>query len=210
MKQQNGFTLVEILLSLLLISFLSFAGWSVWNAHQDKNIPQTKVVIAQKAKSTTKQTDPTTGWTLYHSTAGKFSIKYPSTWSTALNPDLCDSSTFLLGPTPDTVGKCGSDNSGQVIFYSFSVESGALGLDPQYYTNIKTTPVRVDGVSGERQSGTFSSNGVGIGPANGSKNTVYIFKTNGLIYKAFYAQEPGFPDVQHQFDLIVTKTLRFN
>lgn len=208
-SKKGGFALVELLLAIIAVSLVVFVGFYIV---QNKNNTSDKVAKAKVASSAAKKAaaDPTAGWKEFHSIDGKFRLKYPSSWATAPNQELCDSSTFLLGGNADSVGRCASDGTGQMMIFSFATESGELGLDPTYYTDIVTKEVTVDGVKGERQSGTYSYDGYGIGPATGSKDVVYIFKTNGLIYKAYYSQAPNYPDVLSDFDLLVTKTLKFN
>jgi hypothetical protein len=210
-NKQNGFTLVEGLLVVIALTLVSFAGWYVWNTNQnEKKAESNNSSSSTEAPKAESEADPTSGWKEYTNVEGKFSLKYPSNWVTASNPELCSEGIFLLGPTAETVGKCGSDSMGQMLFNSFMVESGPMGLTEEYYDGIESKEVTVNGVKGERQSGVYSYEGDGIGPAKGTKSVVYIFKSNGLIYKATYEQQPGFPDVEKDFDLIVTKTLRFN
>jgi hypothetical protein len=150
-----------------------------------------------------------TGWYVINANKNTDDTLNKSGWVTDSHPDHCEDKTFLLGPTADTAGSCGSDNISQMSFYSFTVESGPQGLSEQYYDNITTDSVIVGGVKGERQSGTYNYSGFGLGPEKGTKTIEYTFKTNGIIYKATYEQQPNFPDVQKEFDLIVTKTLKF-
>ncbi len=208
-KNYQGFTLVEVLLIIIVLTLISFAGWYVWHTNKNDN----KTTINHSTAKDTKQSsesDPTADWKSYTSTAGKYSLKYPASWVTASNPESCDNKTLLLGPTAETAGSCGSEGGNvAVIFNSFSVESGPLGLTEDAYNDITTKSVTVDKVAGQRQSGTYADESAFVGPAVGTKTVVYIFKTNGLIYKATYSHTPDAPDVEKDFDLMVTKTLRF-
>lgn len=212
-NKQHGFSVVEGLLIFIIIGIIGGTGWYVVNANKNADDTLNNAGLGNATKTSkdpTPKSDPTAGWTSYSNKEGKYSLKYPSNWVKASNPEACTEGTFLLGPTESSVGKCATDGGGQMMFYSFSVESGPMGLTDEYYDDIKTESVTVNGVKGERQSGTYTYEGEGIGPEKGTKAIEYIFKTNGLIYKAVYSQQPSFPDVQKEFDLIVTKTLKFS
>jgi hypothetical protein len=204
-RNQCGFTAVAGLLVLVIVAIIGGTGWYVINANKNTDDTLNKSGLGTTTKSSKKtaetstsvsQADPTANWTPYSNKEGKYSLKYPSGWVTDSHPDHCEDKTFLLGPTADTAGSCGSDNISQMSFYSFTVESGPQGLSEQYYDNITTDSVIVGGVKGERQSGTYNYSGFGLGPEKGTKTIEYTFKTNGIIYKATYEQQPNFPDAQ--------------
>ena len=113
MKQnQKGFTLVEVLLLIIALTLIVFTGWYVWN-NRDKDQPTTNAIKSTvKSKATP---DPTADWKPFTSAEGKYSLRYPSDWATASNQDACEGGILLLGPTPDTVGKCNSDGVGQMM-----------------------------------------------------------------------------------------------
>jgi hypothetical protein len=48
------------------------------------------------------------------------------------------------------------------------------------------------------------------GLPNGAKVVVYYFYAHGKTYVAQYTQESGHPDVLRDFDLMVTRTLKFS
>lgn len=208
-NNHDGFTLVELLLTIIAIGVIGFAGFYVWDKSKDGSDVKSsgKTTLSESTKA---DLDPTRDWKSYTSTEGKFSLKYPASWHTADNPENCYTNLLLLGPTAETVGTCGSDNSGQVSISSYTVETGSSELDPQYYSDIKTTKVTVDGITGQRQTGTYTYDGEGVGSIKGSKVVEYRFKGRDINYHAYYQQQPGYPDVQKEFDLIVTKTLSFN
>jgi prepilin-type N-terminal cleavage/methylation domain-containing protein len=76
MKQdQKGFTLVETLLVLILITLVSFVGWYVW--HSNKNTSAASQVNQQKQAISTVSESKT-----YSNSELAFTFKYPSSWST--------------------------------------------------------------------------------------------------------------------------------
>ncbi len=208
MESKKRFTVIEALLLVVIVSIISFISGYALNSNT-KPVNKVSQNPTTQKQSENESTDPTSGWKSYTSAEGKYSLKYPNSWVTATNPDLCSPGIFLVGPSADSVGTCGSDNIGQIAFSSFTVESGPIGLSEEYYSDIKVEPATADSVKGERHSGVYSYEGEGIGPPKGTKEVVYIFKTNGTIYKATYIQTAGYPEVEKEFNLIVTKTLRF-
>lgn len=69
MKQnQQGFTLVETLLIILIVAVIGFGGYYVWHSQHTSS------------STTTKSTAPA-GWKTYISTTDKFSTVYPATWT---------------------------------------------------------------------------------------------------------------------------------
>jgi prepilin-type N-terminal cleavage/methylation domain-containing protein len=58
-NKQHGFTLVETLLVLLVITMIGFTGYYVWNTQKDTNKTlDTASKITQKASSVTTKTEP--------------------------------------------------------------------------------------------------------------------------------------------------------
>jgi type II secretory pathway pseudopilin PulG len=58
MSKQKGFTLVEGLLIVLIISVVGFAGYTVWNNQQDdKNVNSTEIMPANSTDDGTEEYD---------------------------------------------------------------------------------------------------------------------------------------------------------
>ncbi|HET7320166.1 MAG TPA: hypothetical protein VFI84_01100, partial [Candidatus Saccharimonadales bacterium] len=151
--------------------------------------------------------DPTADWVAYTGTA--FSLKYPKTWVMAAHPELCADNILLLGPNKDSVGHCGSEGFGEVAF-TFSSSHGCFPLDDTY-TDKTNLAVTISGMSGTKETGTAkatNSEGSGLQPA-GTKVVQYCFNSTNKHYVATYNQQPAYPDVLSDFELIVTKTLKF-
>ena len=204
--RQEGFTLVEGLLVVIAATLIIFTGWYVWDSRQDETKP-TATTIQTKPETSVQETDPVAGWKPFSTT--KFSLAYPTTWSLPANLDMCGDDFFMAGPTKDTTGACASDGGGQIIVSTYTVESGPQGLQEAYYDDFTTQLVTIQGVTGTKESGTVKEEPIGIGPPKGTMEISYLFKSNGTFYHAMYSQRPGSPDVLKEFDLMVTKTLRF-
>lgn len=209
MKNQRGFTLIEAMLIVIALTLISFAGWYVLNERNKDDEPTTKTV-SPASDQDESAADETADWKLF--SASDFSIKYPNDWFLPTNQDMCAAGDyFLAGPTQETAGLCDSDATAQVSIHTFTVESGPMGLTDESYDDIKTTSVTVDGVTGQRESGTFApTEAWGIGPEAGSKMVEYTFKKGATYYNVSYVQQPSSPDAVKTFDLMVTKGLKFN
>jgi hypothetical protein len=224
-NKQHGFTVVEGLLILVIVGIIGGTGWCVMSANNKTNDTLNNsglgtAVKATKKKQTTPapvaQADPTAGWTAYSSKTGKYSLKYPSTWVRPANQQNCandDDSFLMIGPTAQSVGNCGSDNTGEMYVSSSSGDQRASNeLSKTTFPDLATQSVTVNGIQGERLSGTSNGSGQGIGfgtEDKGAKVIMYIFYTNGRTYTAAYYQNK-YPDVLSDFDLMITKTLKFS
>jgi hypothetical protein len=212
MANQKGFTLVEGLLVVIAVSLLGFTGYYVYNANQKKD--DTKQVAAPtSSQNTTETKDPTEGWKSFESMEGKYSLKYPASWMIPGNLSDCAPGMLLLGTSEDTLGKCGSEYSGHMSVYSSNESSEGVELTGSDYSDLKTTKVVVDGAEGTRHTGTYSGENLDLGPQKGDKMTQYIFAKNGRTYVALYRHNQSaekYPDVLNDFDLMITKTLKFN
>lgn len=208
-NNQSGFSAVELLLILLVIAILGGVGWLFYK-HYKKAPATTTTSTTKPAESTpaSATVDPTASWTAFSSKTGKFSMKYPSSWG-KLTCD--DDSVVFLGSSANAVGKCYTDFGGQMFTSSSAGDQRSdYELASNNYDNIVKSDVTIDGVTGKKESGTFKAPGeAGIGPADGTKAVQYIFYTSGRTYVAQYNQIDDFTDVLNDFNLMVTKTLKF-
>lgn len=214
-KNQEGFGAVEGLLVVIIVVLLGLVGWLAWHKNSGASNSSSKSGSGTSSAATTQSTaEPTAGWIVYSSAKGKFSLKYPSTWVTASNPEFCSGDIILLGPNSSSVGKCGSDSFGEIFITSSDGDNRATyDLSSSLYVDITSKDVSVEGVSGQRQTGTSkdTSGSVGIGSVpDGTKAIVYTFFTNNKTYVVEYLQRPSDPDAQSDFELLVTKTLKFS
>lgn len=221
MKTQKGFTIIEGLLILVILGILGFTGWYVYNAHNKTTDTLTNADSANSSvakyskKSSTQAKDPTADWISYSSKEGIYSLKYPKTWVTATHPELCSPGILLLGADSKSVGICGSESFGQISVVSVGGDSqkdNALGAG---YKGIVTATVTVDGVKGQKQTGTaLGGSGDPGSLAVGTKIIKYVFYTNGRTYSATYLSADlsgkAYTDASSDFDLMVTKTLKFS
>jgi hypothetical protein len=221
-KNQSGFSAVEAFLILVIVGIIGGTGWYVLRANNNTNKTLNNAGLGTAAKTRKKTSpaptppvDPTSSWTSYSSKSGKYSLKYPSTWATSpIPPSTCgvDDSNLLLGGDGKSVGKYCADSGGQIYINSASGDSRSNNiLQSEEWKNITSTKVTVDGVQGNKQKGIANNQGDLLGALpDGSIIDRYTFYVNGRTYTANYEKLDSYPDVQNDFDMMVTKTLKFS
>jgi hypothetical protein len=223
-KTQHGFSVVEGLLIFVIVAIIGGTGWYVMQANKNTNDTLNNSGLGTAAKSTKKkqttpapvaQADPTASWTAYSSKTGKYSLKYPSIWSAPSTPASdCggDDSFLLLGGNSSSVGKYCADGGGQIYVSSSAGDTRSNNvLQSKDWKDITSSKVTVDGVQGDKQTGTAHDQGELLGALpDGSKIVRYTFYTNGRTYTANYEKRDTYTDVLSDFDLMVTKTFKFS
>jgi hypothetical protein len=216
---QKGIAFAQTLLIVIALGLVGGTGYYVYHANQtasktldsaSQNNQPDKIKHKKAASS-----DPTAAWTSYKSPQGQFSLKYPTAWQQPSAPGGCASNslnrTLSLGPDANSVAKCGTDNLSQIMVTG---TAAAPQSEDTRYDPIARKDVVVDGVKGQRITGktTKASTGLGGYPIDTIVIT-YLFSTKGYNYTATYIQTPAgqgpSQDVQADFDLMITKTLKF-
>jgi hypothetical protein len=213
-KDQKGFTLVESLLVVITLALVVGVGFYVMNANKDKK-NDTATTSNKTSEKTKPVADPTADWASYTSPLGKFSVKYPKSWATATNPDLCANTTetgiFMLGADTKSVGKCASEGFGQMTITWRTDRQFCGDLNSDTTTQDSKQTVTVGGQSATKIEATAKAPGMGLGAdPEGTKSVQYCVVANNTTYIANYAQLSSYPDALSDFNTMVTKTLRFN
>lgn len=210
-KDQKGFTLIEGLLVVIALALVTGVGFYVINANKDKKDDTVTSASTSKTSEKTKSVaDPTSDWAPYTSTSGKFSLKYPKAWATATHPELCADGIFMLGGNSASVGKCASDDFGQMTVTWRSDRAVCGDLNSDAWTQNSKETVTASGVSGTRIVATAKAPGQGLGSVpEGTATVQYCFVNNGTTYIADYTQLSTYPNVLNDFNTMVTKTLKF-
>lgn len=221
-QNERGFGAIELILVLVIVIAISGVGLYVFKAKN--NITSTYKSVANTSTTNkpkiAKAPDPTTNWTSYSSKLGNFSLRYPSSWVQPTHKELCTAGLFdrslYLGPDAQSVLSCGSEFFGQISFSSVDGDKRTdydLGTD---YTNNTKKAVTLNGVAGQRISGTAiakSADNV-FAPLEGTIEVYYVFYTNGITYSATYTQAPAghspSTNVLNDFDLIMSSTFKFS
>lgn len=217
MKNIKGFTMIEGLLILVIVGILGGIGWYVWDT---RNKTSDTLANADSANSSAikyvkNEKDPTADWVSYSNTEGSFSLKHPRTWVKASNLELCNPGLLLIGANADSVGRCASESFGQMSVASVAGDSSKEAELKDGYTKIVRTSARANGVTGVVMSAEASGQvenefGIGGGLPAGTKVNTYIFYANGRTYTATYIKLSSYPDALSDFNLMVTKTLKFS
>ncbi len=217
-KNQNGFSVFELIIIVLLLIVLGFAGWYIWwsKHHKDSTdasraAPSTSV--SPSLTPTSQAPDETAKWATYVNVAGKFSFRHPKTWAFASNPGACTEGLVLFASRQSALGRCASESAGQMMVMgakgdfrdNYKIGQGYL----TDYSNIVEASTTADGVAGIKQVATASGQeGVGTLP-DGTQVLQYIFYVRGWTFIAQYTQLSTYPDASSDFDKLVTRTLKF-
>lgn len=211
-KNQGGFGVIEVLLTLIILGLIVFTAYYVWNAKQDtdKTLKPTDSTVEVKKNTPSTTTDKTASWTAYTNKTAGFSLKYPKTWVTPAHPDSCGKDILMLGADDKSVGTCASENAGQMTISSRPDEAGCQDLSGSSWTQNSKETVTVSGVTGTKTVATAKEQGDGMGALpKGTKMVQYCFVTSGTTYTANYTQLSTYPDVLDDFNAMVNKTLKF-
>ena len=217
LKQNKlGFGFVGLLVILVVIALVSTSGWLVYQrqSHSTQLKDNSEASVSQGSTGRAS-VDPTINWTRYNSISGHYSLQYPTTWVTAGRTNLCSSDfILLLGPTKATVGDCASGNLGEMYFLSADTSHASsykINIDNSAtYGGVTKTSLTLNGAAGTKLTATYKATGQTSPPyPDNTKIVFYIFTTPSRTYIASYNQKPGYPDVLDDFNLIVTKTLKF-
>lgn len=213
LKSQKGFSLIEALLGLIFAALIGLIGINVANNHKNK----TSSVVINAASETSKMVkDPTVNWTAESNLIGKFDVKYPGSWATVIYPKACtdtaENGVFFLGANMDSVGKCATENLGQMSIIWTTDNQLCADLDSSTWTQNSKQTVAVSNVKAFKIQATAKESGNLLGgyPA-GTKTVQYCAVSNSKVkYIASYVQLATYPDVLNEFNTMVTKTLKFN
>jgi len=223
-RNQKGLSLVEALLILVVIIIIGNVGCSRREAGKSPgnaggaSEPGTKQIQQQRGRP--EKTDETADWRTYVSSEGRFSLRHPKYWAVGpKQPQYCADTkySFTAGADSDLVGDCGTEYFGQIYVVS---EKGnqlsqhkSIRTDSQSYQNITRQKVMVDNIEGTREAGTVrqDNNELDIDHPlpDGTKVVIYAFYAHGRTYVAKCEQRIDEPDILRDFDLMVTKTVKF-
>jgi hypothetical protein len=227
MKNQKSFSSDSIILILVIVQIISSSGWHVSEVRQDvEKKPDNVITVSEfraeqagNQKAQPSETDETAGWKSYVSAEGKFSLRHPKEWAVGsrFHDELCPE-IFLAAPDADLLGRCYTEYFGLGQISVISTKGNYIRdrrLTAQYpYQNITRRKVMVNNTEGLRESGTAKGHDdekfVIGGLPDGAKVVIYSFYAHGRTYMAQYIQRSDNPDVLREFDLMVTKTLKFD
>lgn len=213
--------LKKLLLLLFVVLLIGGAGAGGWYYQKRKTDDQkNKVTQLQKQVDDLKKsneelmamhehaaTDATADWTEYKNTAGKFTLKYEPSWNIKVCPD--NPTTVFIAPTVAAQAVCQSEKGAPISVSSLDGDQRQIDKAgyPAGASGVTKSSITVNGVAGRRAA--FTHDGDEFIPA-GTKQVEYEFFTNGRTYHAVYIQKPTDTDMLSDFELLVTKTLKFS
>ncbi len=203
LNNQKGFAAFEGVLIVLVVVAIGAAGYFAYQTRQDKtdysvNVPKTQ----PPAKDT--RSGLTAGWKTYTSDAGKFSIKYPTSWVGA----DCSGDTnvgLFLAAKQDHLAVCNSDQVGQISILSLMGDKTSE-YAPKGTSSIKTKNGS-EGLVLRETNVSFMSPDYRL-----AVRKTYVFYKNSRTYVFTYVQDSnkGFPDNEKKFSALVEDTFVAN
>lgn len=183
---EKGFSLVEFLLVVLVVSFIGFAGWYVFDSRsKNKSVPnssptttESKIQQSDDTNPETTRKDETSEWFLYKSPNDEYQMKLVDGWEMTRHVD----SSAIVSFKPLTY-KPGIKATVTVI------EGGRGGPFPLYVNLSKESPsvrgklqgeVKTDsGLVGQKYQFTETSDEAVHDIQQGEKEYSYHFNKNG-------------------------------
>ncbi len=220
-KNQRGFSVVEALIILIIVTLLGGIGFYVWNSKKSSSNTSSSSSSVAKVASyeecvasslntvnkdafpqtcTTKDgtiftnSSPATDWKEYVSKEGKYTLKHPASWRADTCPNLLGKDFITwFGPTKASSVICNTEHISQI----WAISSSAVPTQSEQnlssdYGEKTEEKVVVDGVTGKRQYGKLKK--AIEGPTTLPAGTIqvnYIFLTPGRSYVFVYLQMPG-------------------
>lgn len=114
-QHQNGFSVVEVLVVLVIVAALGLAGWLVYKNHH-KAAPT--AAVSNTSTAAAASTSPYTGWKLYCDTINNGCFKYPSTWA-------------LTSSNANGLVNVGVSSPGQTVTVVYKSLISGIGNSPQ-------------------------------------------------------------------------------
>lgn len=123
-NKPNGFTIVEIVILLVVLSAIGVGVWWVWQG-QGKNVAYPNAVNGTAKQEDSRQLDSYEDWKTYCDDANKACFRYPADWS--IEPSHGDGRTSAraVSPTGDLAATYNSPDNRDghaMTFYAASIE----------------------------------------------------------------------------------------
>ena len=187
-KYQKGFSTIEVMISVLVLGLIAFAGWNVWQSKNNDSVKQSTVKSSSKV---TKTVDEYAGWKTYMTKYEKLSFKYPSSWTL---DDQSDTNANVS--TGDSIILTASNN------FDIRLNIGAYpDIDPSglnLISNIQTTFTNIPALLN-----LFSDNGdlTHVYMAMLTSNDMRTFNTKNVVIPSNAQSDIGVFDFQITFGL---------
>ncbi|MDB5163566.1 MAG: hypothetical protein JWS12_183 [Candidatus Saccharibacteria bacterium] len=203
-KNEQGFSVVEALLIVVIVAVIGAVGWYVYRAQKNttktyNTAAQAQTGEAQPKKPTPKPPAPadiTAGWKLFTSAKLGYTIRIPDGWTL-----LTDPASGILMSGKDTTGityKAGTmatvteQQIGDDASHPFVLAQGAGDDVLSKYTNQGT--VKAANVTGTKYYYLYATDPDVIGPSKGTKEYRYHFMKGQTVLDVTYSILPGDKD----------------
>jgi hypothetical protein len=199
LKNSMGFSAVEILLIIVVVGTLGFAGWFVYRSHttagKDNNSQQT--THASSAKKTSEPADPYAGWESYTTTYDKLKFKYPADWQLS---DTSNAGNSDVTPGQDWVRLTSNDSlEVSIILGTTDFDGGSPNVRSLY-----STPVSMLGGAYYLQftSSSDTTAGAVVTTSNSLPRTSSFPAAKNIRLSQATLSNPAIQDMPAPFDLI--------
>ena len=142
-KNEKGFSAVEIILVIVIIALISVVGWLVYKDHHKTttiNTPPTysKATSKSTASNNTKSAataNPYAGWKTYNLASFGLSFKYPNTWTVTQGQPQCTGAIIVTAiPGNTELSQAATTISANlkqytIFFDKYGTESSKCGPD---------------------------------------------------------------------------------
>lgn len=195
MHDQRGFSPWIILLILLILAALGFAGWRVWSADDDTATPSTTESASEKEPEGDEMSaEPEPIYAMPPSEA--YRVELPVSWVKKICPD--SENLLFLAPTTDKLGTCNSENGGTV---AITKNSGDVGHPESYYMSdphygsVSYSAFAADSITGHKAAYTIATEDVLGYPPVGTQQTQYVLFDGANSFVIAYTRFSGDPDL---------------
>lgn len=177
-----------IVVIVVVLAGIGFAGWRVWEAREADKRAETPAAVQAGDQETTDAT--------YVRPASKnYQVIPPNGWASATCDDVPN--TLFLAPTENMLGKCDGSGYGGTVFIFGQEGNTGLGadsyLDP-FYGNATHTNVTIDGIKGYKVAYTTATLRDTTSPPIGTKIVQYVLFDGTDTWTITYTQLSGDPD----------------
>lgn len=193
-KDQSGFSVVEVLVILVIVSLVGAVGWLVYNrqktTQQAQKNPET---VIKNVEPTKVPVDETENWASFTPNSKLYTVKLPDGWTFLHQNDECDclysqTMNFKAG-APATVGKTQGGRDG---INGFFIVADDRDMSSERFQNIeKQGTITAGDLEGTKYYYEQTTEPEGIGIDKGGKEYKYYFIKNGKGIYISYSINPG-------------------
>lgn len=193
---QEGFTLVEGLLTILVLIVTGFAGYYVWDRQNSKDVKTDTISETKSTKNTAKpkpEASPSDAWTLFETPDKSYSMRVAD-GLTVMKSDsgtglIIDEILSIKGQPVRYLSMSARDSSGKgdSLSINFGLET-VYGIDD---ASVQPSLRTKDGTEVKKYKFTQTTEQEGLGLRKGQTEYTYVVQRGGKIVRAGYVTTSG-------------------